>query len=302
MAANWMLAAAPAEARQGGAPEPLVFASGITQVAEHTWVIPDRDVGLVPNVGIVVGARATLVIDPGLGRRNGAAVLSEATRLAPGNALYVASTHWHTEHTTGLAFPESATYVASRIQAEEFAQGGEQQSRLFSGRSALTAEMLADARVFFADVTFDREHTLDLGGVRVHLVVVGPTHTLGDTGFFVEEDGVLFSGDVVMNRSFLAARAESSMHAWLAAFDRFEAWSPRVIVPAHGAVGDGTLIAANRELMQAIQVRARELKAQGHPVEEVVQTVQAELQARYSGWPRANGVPAAVRSAYAEAP
>jgi hypothetical protein len=29
-------------------------------------VIPDGNVGLVPNVGIVVGSRATLVIDPGL--------------------------------------------------------------------------------------------------------------------------------------------------------------------------------------------------------------------------------------------
>ena len=46
---------------------------------------------------------------------------------------------------------------------------------------------------------------LDLGGVRVRFLVVGPTHTRGDTGFFVEGDGVLFSGDVVMNNSFLAA-------------------------------------------------------------------------------------------------
>ena len=46
-----------------------------------------------------------------------------------------------------------------------------------------------------ADITFEREHVLDLGGVRVRFVVVGPTHTRGDTGFFVEGDNVLFSGE-----------------------------------------------------------------------------------------------------------
>ena len=61
---------------------------------------------------------------------------------------------------------------------------------------------------------------------RVRFLVVGPTHTRGDTALFVEGDGVLFAGDVVMNNSFLAATPVSSMKAWLAAFDAFEAMHP----------------------------------------------------------------------------
>jgi glyoxylase-like metal-dependent hydrolase (beta-lactamase superfamily II) len=52
----------------------------------------------------------------------------------------------------------------------------------------------------------------------VRFLVVGPTHTRGDTAFFVEQDSVLFAGDVVMNNSFLAANQASSMKAWLSAF------------------------------------------------------------------------------------
>lgn len=44
-------------------------------------VIHDRRVPLVPNVGIVVGERAGLVIDTGLGPRNGAYVLEQARSL-----------------------------------------------------------------------------------------------------------------------------------------------------------------------------------------------------------------------------
>jgi glyoxylase-like metal-dependent hydrolase (beta-lactamase superfamily II) len=283
--------------------DPLVKENVTVKVAAHTYVIPDGNVGLVPNVGIIVGSRATLVIDPGLGKRNGEAVLREVAKVSKNTELFVASTHFHAEHTTGIgAFPATAKYVSSSVQEAEFARAGAQQIKTFSGRSPMTAELLQGADLRKADISFDRDYVLDLGGVRVRFLVVGPTHTGGDTGFLVEEDSVLFSGDVVMNNSFLAATQTTSMRAWLAAFDAFDAMRPKVIVPSHGAVGDGSLIGINRAVMQAVQARARELKAQGRTADETATTVQAEMQAKYPQWPRVNGVAAAARSAYAEAP
>ena len=144
-----------------------------------------------------------------------------------------------------------------------------QMVQMFSGRSPMTAEILKDAARRPAAITFDRTYALDLGGVRVRFLVVGPTHTRGDTAFFVEGDNVLFAGDVVMNNSFLAATAVSSMKAWLAAFDTLEALKPQTIVPAHGEVGPGTIIATNRGIMQGVQARARALKAEGRSADEV---------------------------------
>ena len=230
-------------------------------------------------------------------------MLREVAKISKNTELFIASTHFHAEHTTGyLAFPAAAKYVNSNVQEAEFAETGAQQIKTFSGRSPLTAELLKDATGRKADITFDREYLLDLGGVRVRFLVVGPTHTRGDTGFFVEGDGVLFSGDVVMNNSFLAANQASSMKAWLAAFDAFEALRPKTIVPAHGAVGDGSIIAVNRAIMQGVQARVRELKAQGRSADETATTVQTEFQAKHPDWPRANGLVAAARAAYAEVP
>jgi len=283
--------------------DPLVRENATVKLAAHTYVIPDFNVGLVPNVGIVVGTRATLVIDPGLGRRNGETVLREVARVSKNTEVYIATTHFHAEHTTGyLAFPPSSKYVNSTVQEAEFAQAGQAQIQTFSGRSPMTAELLKDATGRKADITFDREYTLDLGGVRVRMLVVGPTHTRGDTGFFVEGDGVLFAGDVVMNESFVAANQGSSVKAWLAAFDAFEAWKPRSIVPAHGPLGDGTLIPIQRTVMQTIQTRVRELKAQGRQADDAAATVQKELLSMHPTWARANGVAGAARAAYAEAP
>jgi len=289
-------------AQQGQVPDPLVRENATVKLAAHTYVIPDNNVGLVPNVGIVVGPRGTLVIDPGLGRRNGETVLREVAKISKNTDLYIGTTHFHAEHTTGyVAFPASAKYINSNVQEAEFEQGGMQMVKMFSNRSPMTAEILKDAARRPASITFDRDYTLDLGGVRVRFLLVGPTHTKGDTTFFVEGDNVLFAGDVVMNNSFLAAGAASSMKAWLAAFDTLEALKPQTIVPSHGEVGAGNIIATNRSIMVAVQTRVRALKAEGRTADEVATTVQNELQAQHPGWPRANGLAAAARSAYAEA-
>jgi len=293
--------AQPAPGQPAAASDPMVKENATAKLAEHTYVIPDGNVGGVPNVGIIVGSRATLVIDPGLGRRNGEAVLREVAKVSKNSELYIASTHYHPEHTTGyLAFPPTAKYVNSTVQEAEFAELGQQMIRTFAGRTPVMGELLKDAQGRKADITFERDYTLDLGGVRVRMLVVGPTHTRGDTGIFVEGDGVLFAGDVVMNNSFLAASPTSSVRAWLAAFDAFEAMKPRTVVPSHGAVGTGSLIPTQRTIVQGIQARARELKSQGRSSDDTAMTVQTELQAKYPTWPRATGIAALARAAYAE--
>jgi glyoxylase-like metal-dependent hydrolase (beta-lactamase superfamily II) len=291
-------------AQRGPQPDPFVRESATVKLAAHTYAIPDNNVGGVPNVGIVVGSRATLVIDPGMGRPNGERVLREVAKISQHTELYVASTHFHAEHTTGYhAFPGTSKYINSTTQEAEFSELGPQFIKNFAGQSPVRAELLKDATGRKADITFDREYTLDLGGgTRVRFLLVGPTHTRGDTGFFVEGDNVLFAGDVVMNQSFVAATQGSSMRAWLTAFDVFEKLKPTVIVPAHGPIGDGSLIGVNRGFMLEIQARARALKAQAQPVDAVATTVQKEQQEKHPTWGRANGVAASARSAFNEAP
>ena len=96
----------------------------------------------------------------------------------------------------------------------------------------------------------------------------------------------------------MAATAASSIKAWLAAFDAFEAMRPRTIVPAHGAVGPGSIIVVNRAFVRDVQTRALAMKAEGKSIDETATAVQAAVQAQHPDWPRANGLAALARSAY----
>jgi hypothetical protein len=68
---------------QGSPPAPIIRENATVKLAEHVWAIPDFNVGLVPNVGIVVGSKATIVIDTGLGPRNGDAIVREMKKVTP---------------------------------------------------------------------------------------------------------------------------------------------------------------------------------------------------------------------------
>jgi glyoxylase-like metal-dependent hydrolase (beta-lactamase superfamily II) len=290
-----------AAAQRPTPPDPLVRENATVKVSAHVYVIPDNNIGGVPNVGIVVGNRATLIIDTGMGPRNGQAILRETAKVSKKTALFLSATHFHPEHAGGaVAFP-TATFIIPDAQAKELADQGQQMIDTFAKRNAIMGELLKGVTTRRPDVTFEREHLVDLGGVRVRMFVVGPTHTRGDTAFFVEGDNVLFSGDVVM-KSFPAANSSSSIRAWVAALDRFEGLRPRTIVPAHGPMGDSSMMTAWRDYFREVQTRVAAMKAQGKSADEAANVLMTELPPKYGDWGPPARIANAARAAYAEAP
>src|SRR5215470_2901478 len=297
----------PPQPPQGGGfsfnnlPPPMVKENHTRKIAAHSYVIDDDSVVLVPNVGIVVGSKATLVVDTGMGPKNGAIVMKEVAKVSKNSQLYLVTTHFHAEHVAGIsAFPAGTKYVISRVQQQDLDELGADLTKRFAGGSPVMADLLKDAPVRRADVLFDREYTIDLGGVNVRLLALGSTHTRGDTMVFVEQDKVLYAGDVVMPRVPVAFGQTSSAKAWEDVFAQLTPLGPTVIVPAHGPTGTGTMLAEQRAAFAGLRTRVRELKAQGQPVDDAVKTLTAEFQQQHPDWMSTNRVGAIVRGMYSE--
>src|SRR5215468_9370970 len=89
-----------------------ILGEDAVKVSEHVWAIMGW-----PNIGIVMGPNATLVVDTGLGPRNGATIAKVAKKLAPGNKLYLTTTHFHPEHAAGEpGFPAGTVLVRDKVQ------------------------------------------------------------------------------------------------------------------------------------------------------------------------------------------
>jgi glyoxylase-like metal-dependent hydrolase (beta-lactamase superfamily II) len=289
--AAFVIVASPYQLAAQTPPPPIVKAEGLRQVSPHVHIIPDNSVPMVPNVGIIVGDSAALVIDTGLG---------VAQKLAGTRQLYLVTTHVHPEHDLGAqAFPATTKLIRSTDQVKDIAEFGLQLAKVFASRSAVNAELLKDADFRKADITFEREHELDLGGVKVQLSAMGANHTLGDTIIWVGAERVLFAGDLAMKAQPAFASPYSSFKRWLASLDRLEALKPTLIVPSHGPTGDNVeFIAGYRAYLTEVRDRTAAEKKAGKNVDQAVEAVTAALS-RYPDKARLAG---AIKSAYAEAP
>jgi glyoxylase-like metal-dependent hydrolase (beta-lactamase superfamily II) len=298
-AAVCLLCAAPAaraQMPQALAGQPLVDEKTLTRVSEHVYAL----VGW-PNIGIVVGSRATLVIDTGLGERNGATIMRVVQKLEKGPVLYLTTTHYHSEHVTGeQAFPANTVLIRPVVQQQELIQLLPGHMGRFREMSQQNKELLADVKLRTPDLLFDGEMKLDLGGATARLFCPGRAHTRGDMLIFVEEDSVLIPGDIVESKLFPIMPEESSMKGWIAVLDKLEPLTPRLIVPDHGELGDGSLIAKQKAMMQELQGRALELKREGKSADEAGKLLTEELHAKHPDYAQAERIAADVKLVYGE--
>ena len=161
-------------------------------------------------------------------------------------------------------------------------------------KSPQNKELLAGVVLRPPDVIFDQEATIDLGGVTARLLWFGGAHTKGDELTFVEPDRTLISGDVVQNKT-------SRRHTCGLACRAGEGSSPQrhTGLPDHGAPGDGSLVAAELNLISEIRTRGLGLKRQGISPDDAGKRVSADLKTQHPDWPNTNAA-GFVQRVYAE--
>ena len=268
-----------------------------TRVSDHVWAI----VGF-PNIAIVVGSRATLVVDTGLGPRNGATAMRVVKKLSTNQKLFLTTTHFHAEHTAGeAAFPPETIIIRPAVQQEEVDKNLAGMVARFSTMSAQNREVLSDVKMRAPDLVFDTEATLDLGGVTARLLWFGAAHTKGDELIMIEPDSTLIPGDVVQDKIVPRVnKGEGTVKGWLAVLDKTALLKPRYVVPDHGGLGDVSLIAKERAFILELQSRALALKRQGVPVDAAGKQLTDEFKAKYPDWENMNLVPSFVAIVYEE--
>ncbi len=272
------------------------------EVAAGVFVIPDRRAPLVPNIGVIVGDRAALVVDTGMGPRNGAIAREIARELAGDRPLFLTLTHFHPEHGYGAqAFPE-ATILYNRGQHDEFREKGDAYLHLFRGLSSEVAGQLEDVEFVQPHIVYDGAADLDLGGKLIQLRGYGLAHTRGDQVVFLPAERVLFTGDLVENRFFPIFPffpphdADVDGRAWIDVLAELQRLDAEVVVPGHGEVGGARLIAAAREYLLLLQSETARLAGAGHDAGAIIAILEPHLRARYPDWAAAEWIASGVRS------
>ena len=279
---------------------PIVDARFPVEVASGVFILLDKRIPLVPNIGIVVGRDTVLVIDCGLGIESAENVLALARRLAPGRQVVLTVTHAHPEHGFGAqVFKSAGRIYYNALQWDYFAQTGQ---KLLDGfrASVLPADhkyLLDNIVLTPPDQTYDQERvTLDLGGRQVEFRTWGKAHTPGDQIVFLPNERIVFTGDLAEERMFpivplfppMITVEDMDIARWELVLKDILQLEPSLVVPGHGSLGGPEIISQVLGYFKDVRQLVGTTNGPNRRLLE-------EIRAKYPTWENSEFIEPAVR-------
>ncbi len=165
-----------------------------------------------PSLAVVVGDDHTMMLDAGRSKRQVDLFLKELEANNLPKPDLCAITHWHWDHTYGLAHLEGVTSFATKetnklLKNMEKWQWSDRdmKKRIETGEDLQFSYEFINMeypdksliKVKHADVEYEDKLTVDLGGVTVKLKAVENSHSYDCAIFHIPEEKVIFTGDTL---------------------------------------------------------------------------------------------------------
>jgi glyoxylase-like metal-dependent hydrolase (beta-lactamase superfamily II) len=232
------------------------------QMSPHCWAYTAEG---DPNSGVVIGDRYVMVSDctatPSMARD----LIKRIRSVSDKPIKYVLLTHYHAVRVLGASAyaAEGATeIIASQGTFELIAERGaedmqsemERFPRLFRNAESVPGLTWPTMVIGGGDPTRGEvpgKLTVNLGGVRVQIWSPGWGHTRGDTIAWVEEEKVLFSGDLVEYNAGVYT-GDAHLEEWPATLQQLRALKADALVP-----GRGEAMRGNAAVNQALDYTQR---------------------------------------------
>lgn len=248
-------------------------------------VADSSNMGFMSNAGFVVTSDGVIVIDalatPALAKK----LVLEIRKVTKKPIRRVILTHYHADHIYGLqTFKALGAEIWAQRAGTEYLASDVAKERMAQRREALFPWVDEHTQLVSADVWLDKDTSFKLGGITFTLRHVGPAHSPEDLAIMVENDGVLYAGDLAFRgRTPFVGDADSK--AWIAGLDKLLVLKPKVMVPGHGASSEhaATDLEFTRDYLTYLR------KTMGKAAEEMVPFDEAYAQ---TDWSLYSGLPA----------
>ena len=221
--------------------EPVTVPMQVTQVAPHSYyvlgqagIVSGANQGFNSNAGFVVTADGVVVFDalgtPALGKR-----LSELIATATNKPVRrVVVSHYHADHFYGLqAFKRPGVEVWAHEAVRDYLATEAPAARLAERQQSLFPWVNDATRIVAPDLFVGEDTVFRMGGLTFHVMHAGPAHTPEDLMMMVEEDGVLFVGDLMFTGR-IPFVADADVSSWIKAIDRVLRFKPHIVIGGHG--------------------------------------------------------------------
>lgn len=214
----------------------------LSKVAPHSYYVSGQagtateNQGFISNAGVVITDEGVVVFDA-LGTPSlGLLLLQKIRQVTDKPIKYVVVSHYHADHIYGLqVFKQLGAQIIAPSGAETYLDTPIGQDRLQERRASLAPWVNEDTRLVRPDIYVDAPYHFTLGGVDFNLTNLGKAHSDADMVMLVEQDRVLYSGDLIFEGRVPFVGNANSL-AWLQTLKSLETRQLAALVPGHGPV------------------------------------------------------------------
>jgi len=229
------------------------------------------------NVGAAITDDGVILIDCPVRPTDSRKLQKELRSLSPLGIRYLISTDYHGDHSIGAAFVEGVTYIAPELVYQQIAKINEKRASSRAGIFVETlreqgfkeeAEEIAKAVIPLPKICFDDSLILHFPPLTFEIRRLGG-HTPACSVVHIPEEGVLFTGDVVIQEPN-PGMGDASLGQWIRALEWVEGVPVDHIVPGHGEVCGKDVVRRVKERFKLIRGNMEKLVHEGRTKDEAV--------------------------------
>jgi len=280
----------------------------LREIARDVYACLQADRGLGTSNSGLVNRGGGLVIDTFWDLPHTRALIDTYARVATAPVRRVVNTHHNGDHCWGNQLFAGAEIIGHRLCTASFGkERPEFMQALRDGGASedptvrTFARLLVDWDFTGIELTppttlIDDRLDLELDGIRVRLVYVGPAHTAGDVIVHLPESGVVFTGDVLF-RLCTPIGWDGTFARWIAALDEIVALEPTVVVPGHGPLCGVEGLREMQAYLRYVLAEARRFFDAGLSTLEAARRIDL---GPYAGWTEPERIVFQLERAYRE--
>src|SRR5262245_8097080 len=239
------------------------------------------------NALVVVTTQGVVVVDTGNNPPETRILQNFIKSVTSQPVRYVVIGQNHGDHTGGtpLFSPPANLIVHDRV-AKDWAEWKPYQIKSWRKRFRERADALKDVKPIDMVLSFSDRMTLKLGGKTIELIYVDDPYNPGDIAIWLPEDGVMHAGFVGYIDRHPDIRPDYSHGTTMGMLKKLEvlsAWRPKVMVPAHGPLGDVKDLHRLTDYLLLARAKVRTMMDKGMSLEAIMKDFHMN---EYQGWDR----------------
>lgn len=242
-----------------------------------------------PNSGVIIGDESVMIVEAQATPRLAAKVIEKVRSITDKPISHIVLTHYHAVRVLGAsAYGAGQIIMSDRARAMVVERGQEDWDsefqrfpRLFEGHESIPG-------LTYPTTTFSKSMTVFLGDRRVDIRHLGRAHTAGDAVIHVPDENVMFTGDIVEDRSACYC-GDGHFGDWGSTLDAIEAYDVDAIAPGRGGalVGKDAVaraIASTRDFVDSTYHPAARVAARGGDLKEAWDAVREACDPKFKDY------------------